>query len=99
MSVSTIPIRLPVRATAVARLAVRLDFPVPPRYEWVDTICRMGDSESPVFRVVRSLRERPASAVPDWSGAVARQSLAAKAPLAERADHPIPSAGSAGASS
>src|SRR5688572_21104617 len=38
MSVSTMPTRRPVIATAVARLAVRFDFPVPPRYEWMDTI-------------------------------------------------------------
>src|SRR6476660_6072455 len=38
MSVSTTPTRLPLMASNVARLAVRLDLPVPPRYEWTEMI-------------------------------------------------------------
>ena len=38
MSVTTTATRLPARASWYARLAVRLDFPVPPRYECMETI-------------------------------------------------------------
>jgi hypothetical protein len=39
MSVSTTPTRRPSPASSAARLAVVFDFPVPPRYEWIETIC------------------------------------------------------------
>src|SRR5262245_32074409 len=38
MSVSTTPTRRPPRARRVARLALRFDFPVPPRKEWTEMI-------------------------------------------------------------
>src|SRR5262245_51349941 len=38
MSVSTTATRRPEDARHTARFAVRLDFPVPPRYEWMETI-------------------------------------------------------------
>jgi len=45
ISVSTTPTRRPSPARSAARLAVVFDFPVPPRYEWIEMIC---------FRVVFS---------------------------------------------
>src|SRR3954467_4876902 len=38
MSVSMIPTRLPVIAAHAEILAVRFDFPVPPRKEWIEMI-------------------------------------------------------------
>jgi hypothetical protein len=43
MSVSTTPTRFPWHASSAARLAVKLDLPVPPRNEWTATIvARLG---------------------------------------------------------
>src|SRR5215469_14262886 len=39
ISVSTTPTRRPSPARSAARLAVVFDFPVPPRYEWIEMIC------------------------------------------------------------
>ena len=39
ISVSTTPTRRPSLARSAARLAVVFDFPVPPRYEWIEMIC------------------------------------------------------------
>src|SRR5712692_4088254 len=44
MSVSITPTRRPPAASNVERLAVMLDFPVPPRKEWIDTIVGMTSS-------------------------------------------------------
>src|SRR5438093_8805563 len=44
MSVSMTPTRRPPAASNVERLAVTLDFPVPPRKEWTDTIVGMSSS-------------------------------------------------------
>ena len=41
MSVSMIPTRWPRLAVVTATLAVMLDFPVPPRNEWIGTILDM----------------------------------------------------------
>src|SRR6187397_396680 len=41
MSVSTTATRFPEDARQTARLAVRFDLPVPPRYEWMETILAM----------------------------------------------------------
>ena len=45
MSVSITPTRSPEQANSAARLAVVLDFPVPPRNEWTEMIL---DKQSPL---------------------------------------------------
>src|SRR5262245_39169144 len=59
MSVSTTPTRLPWRATAATRFAVRFDLPVPPRNEWTEMIFPTPRYSSLVPFAVRARRGRP----------------------------------------
>src|SRR5262249_39483151 len=54
ISVSTTPTRRPCAASSVVTFAVVLDFPVPPRNEWIDTTCAI--LSSPGLRVLGELR-------------------------------------------
>src|SRR5919109_2955438 len=88
MSVSTMPIRLPMRASETARLAVVFDLPVPPRKEWIEMM-------SVIARLARARANYPPARltiVADGrSGRVPVSRGGAGGPAgAARADAPLP---------